>query len=305
VATVVVVAAVLNIPPLLRPDADAVERAGRLRTAASSAPLAHTSRPGATPLRATGFVVPRHSAVVSSEVTGRIVQVAVEEGDKVAAGSIVARLDDTATRADLALARARAAAIASRDGELRVEQALAEEERDSGLRLAASGFISETARSRLHGKVRSIIERRKTLSAELEAARAEMARVHAHLSKHTIVAPIAGVVVSRSRQVGEVVWAEAGSSSGGILTIVDLDDLHIEVDVPESLVSGLRAGEPVRIALDAKPGISLRGSLAFISPTMERNRATARVRVRFSPPVPDTRPGMVAHVQFGGGLHAE
>lgn len=305
VATVLVLAVMVTTRSPLGSGVDAGLRTVAGRAAASSASPADKSRAGLAPIRATGFVVPRHSAVVSSDVTGRIVQIAVDEGDKVVAGSIVARLDDTALRAELALAEARAAAIASRDGELRVEQQLAEEERDSAAPLAASGFVSGAVRSRLQGKVQSIVERRKTVSAEFRAAKAEIARVRAMLSRFTIVAPITGVVTAKPGHVGDVVWADAAPSSGGILTIVDLEDLRVEVDVPETVVNGLRSGEPVRIALAAKPGIELRGSLVFISPTIDRNRATARVRVQFSSPVADTRPGMVAHVQFGGGPHGE
>jgi HlyD family secretion protein len=264
-------------------------------------------KPRATqgPIRATGYVVASKSAVISSEVTARIVGLPIKEGEMVAAGEVVVRLDDTSLRAELALAMAKAAAIVSREGEMLVEQRLAEEDRDQAVQLSKNGFLSVAALSKMEGRVQSVVERRKTLQADIRAASAEIAKVRALLSKYSITAPISGVVASRSGHVGEVVWTDAATSSGGVMTILGLEDLQVEVDIPEGLLHRLKALDPVRISLDARPGTELRGAVAQVLPTIDRNKATAKVMIGFAVPTPEVRPGMLAHVEFGGGRNGE
>lgn len=252
-------------------------------------------------LDATGYVIARRQATVSSKISGKLMEVAIEEGVQVEAGQLLARLDDTDAKAQLDLAQARLEAARARLAEIQVqlEQARRGLKRQSELRSRqlASEEALETATTQVE-----------TLTAQLEAQRSqarvaeaevEVARV-AH--DNTLVrAPFAGVIVAKAAQPGEIVSpmsAGGGFTRTGIGTIVDMDSLEIEVDVNEAFIERVRPGQSVRAVLDAYPDWPIPASVIAIIPTADRSKATVRVRIAIA--VEDTRvlPEMGVRVSF-------
>ena len=199
-------------------------------------------------LVASGYVVARRKATVAAEITGKVVEVLVDEGKVVEAGDLLARLDD-AGRKDLAspsrgrsrarpLPRDRRRPARRRAHPQANPDAVAEEFRHRGRSDQVAG-----ASRRAAGPARA---RRRPSSA---TARLEAKRCGEVLGKHQIRAPFAGVVVERSAQPGEMISpmsAGGGFTRTGICTIVDMDSIEIEVDVNEASIGRVHAGRPRR-----------------------------------------------------------
>lgn len=252
-------------------------------------------------LDATGYVIARRQATVSSKISGKLVEVLIEEGIEVEADQVLARLDDTDAEAQLDLARARLAAAQARLGEIQVqlEQARRGLERQTELRSRqlASEEALETAATQVE-----------TLSAQLEAQRsqvrvseAEVAVAQVAYDNTVVRAAFAGVIVAKAAQPGEIVSpmsAGGGFTRTGIGTIVDMDSLEIEVDVNEAFINRVRPDQPVQAVLDAYPDWTIPASVIAIIPTADRSKATVRVRIRIDAKDPRLIPEMGVRVSF-------
>jgi RND family efflux transporter MFP subunit len=261
-----------------------------------------TAASGAVPvLEATGYVTARREATVSAKITGRLAQVLIEEGEAVAEGQVLARLDDVDARAALALSQARLDAARAQLGQIeaRLKQARRDAAREEELR--AKRLNSEQALENARTQVL-------TLNAELEAQRGQVGVAEAELRvaqvdyDNTIVrAPFAGVIVAKAAQPGEIVSpisAGGGYTRTGIGTIVDMDSLEIEVDVNEAFINRVKPRQPVQAVLDAYPDWKIPASVIAIIPTADRSKATVKVRIALEQK--DTRivPDMGVRVAF-------
>jgi RND family efflux transporter MFP subunit len=116
-----------------------------------------------------------------------------------------------------------------------------------------------------------------------------------------IRAPFAGIVTSKNAQPGEMispVSAGGGFTRTGICTIVDMESLEIEIDVNESYINRVTAGQPVEAVLDAYAQWKLPCKVVAIIPTADRQKSTVRVRVGFDKLDPRILPQMSVKVGF-------
>ncbi len=259
---------------------------------------------GLSVLDASGYVVARREATVSSKVTGRVAEVLVEEGMAVEDGQLLARLDDSNVRRELALAEARLAAARSRVGEIEVQLRKAE------LDLARTRELRE-AEAESQAGLDAALAARDGLAARLAAARdevevsdREVSLVRQALEDTRIRAPFAGVAISKDAQPGEIispVSAGGGFTRTGITTIVDMQSLEIEVDVNEAYIQRVRPGQRVVATLDAYPEWRIPAHVITIVPAADRQKATVRVRIGFDE-LGDPRilPDMGVKVAFRG-----
>jgi len=286
-----------DAPEPVRPAVAATTTATSDTTSATSAP----ARPRASGLVASGYVVARRQATVSAEITGRISTVLIEEGAVVEEGQVLATLDDTRARLDLAANEAFVRSRRERIRSLETQLAEAGLVRDRAARLNELEFGSEASLTAAQAS-------RDSLQAELEAARADLASAQADLEsaldfvdRHIVRAPFAGVVIAKNAQVGEIlspVSAGGGFTRTGVATLVDMASLEIEVDVNEGQIQRVTAGQPVEAVLDAYPDTPLRSRVEAIIPTADRARATIQVRVAFEERDPRILPDMAARVTF-------
>ena len=238
--------------------------------------------PNDSVLSASGYITARRMATVASRITGQLTEVVVEEGMRVAAGDVLARLDDKIARNELdrAQAESRAALARVESGKAGLAEAKRVLARVENLK--KTDFSSEAALT----EARSLVER---LTAGLESDRAEVEvaafRVQGEreqLALHTIRAPFAGVVTEKTAQPGEVVSpmsAGGGFTRTGVCTIVDMESLEIEVDVNESYIGRVSAGQGVTANLDAYPDWEIPARAIAIIPSANREKATVRVRI--------------------------
>ena len=262
---------------------------------------ASTLPPPAFSLQATGYVVARRAATVSARTTAAVRTVHVEEGSAVAAGEVLARLDDRVKQAQFALAETEREAAASRVEEALAELHLAQQrlERISALvdRQLASRSEHDEAAARVKAlDARLATSRRLVVSAE---RRADVYRME--LDDFVIRAPFAGVLTKRSAQPGEVVSPISGGGGftrTGIATLVDMDSLEVEVDVSEAYISRVRPEQQAGIVLNAYPDKAYDGRVIAIVPAADRNKATIRVRIALLNADARVMPDMAVRVDF-------
>ena len=235
-------------------------------------------------LDASGYVVARRQATISSKVTGKVLEVLVEEGMRVEKDQIVARLDDTTQQAQLAVAKAQAEASRAALEEFSARLRNARQERDRRRDLAGRGLTSQSALDNAEAEYDELAARLETGRENVDVADSNVLLAQDALSNMTIRAPFAGMVVSKNAQPGEMISpisAGGGFTRTGICTIIDNDSLEIEVDVNEAYIQRVVPGQRVSAVLDAYPDWRIPSEVIAIIPTADRQKATVRVRIGF------------------------
>ena len=280
-------------------------RAAEVKTASV---VERRSAGGATVLNASGYVTARRQATVSSKVTGKVVEVRIEEGMAVAEGDVLARLDASRTDAELRLAEAQATAAGSALEELRVRIAEAQLDLDRAKQLLERSVGSQMDFDRARAQLDALRARYAAERDRFTVAQREVGLRRQDIDDLVIRAPFAGVVVSKNAQPGEMISpmsAGGGFTRTGIGTIVDMTSLEVEVDVNEAYITRVRAGQPVEIVLDAYPDWKIPGHVIAIVTAADRQKATVRVRLGFDRIDPRILPDMGAKVAFRGQSEGE
>jgi RND family efflux transporter MFP subunit len=255
--------------------------------------------PAAQVLVASGYVVARRRATVAAEVTGRLMEIRVEEGQRVAQGQVLAVLDAGMADSELASAQAR---VASADASARAAAADLAEGRDTARRsdtLAQTGFLSKTSLVKDRARVANLEAQLGRAEAEAQAARADAARLQAQRRQYDIRAPFAGIVVDKNAQPGEIVSPISGAGGftrSGICTIIDMDSLEIQAEVNENYIGRVRPGQQVDAVLDAYPDLAIAARVLAVVPTANRDKGTVRVRIALLQPEPKILPDMAVKV---------
>ena len=224
-------------------------------------------------LDASGYVTARMQATVSSKITGKVLEVYIEEGMFVEKDQILAQLDDSTVQAELKFAETQlqeARRVFNRTLELRKDN-------------LASQASLDAAESQLDG-----------LKARLDISKQIV-------SDMKIRAPFSGVVINKAAQPGEMispVSAGGGFTRTGIGTIVDMDSLEVEVDVNESYINRVQPGQPAITNLNAYPEWDINSEVIAIIPTADRNKATVKVRIGLLEKDQRVLPDMGAKVSF-------
>jgi RND family efflux transporter MFP subunit len=268
-----------------------------VRTAIAEAP---DGADGAV-LNASGYVVARRLATVSSKVTGRITEVLFEEGATVQQGQLLARLDPSTAQAELDVAGRNLDFQRRNLGE--TEARLAEAERTLGRNrsLVERKLVSQSTLDASEAEVDALRARLAAERAQVQVARSELALRQQGLDDLLIRAPFSGVVISKDAQPGETVSpasAGGGFTRTGIATIVDMDSREIEVDVNEAYINRVHDGQRVEAVLDAYPDWKIPAQVISIVPTADRQKATVRVRIAFDALDPRMLPDMGIKVRF-------
>ncbi len=254
-------------------------------------------------LNASGYVTPRQRATIAAKITARVNEIHVDEGMHVEAGQVLAKLDDSDARARLVSAAADRDATAATLGDLRVNLENAERELRRVEELWDRKLVAEQARDQARMAVDSLRARIAVAREQVGAAEARVKVAQQDLDNCTVRAPFGGIVVSKDAQRGEMVSpvsAGGGFTRTGIATIVDMGSLEIEVDVNESYIARVRAGQPVTAVLDAYPDWQIPAKVRTVIPTADRQKATVKVRAAFDRLDPRILPDMGVKVTFLG-----
>ena len=252
-------------------------------------------------LDASGYVVARRQATVSAKITGKVVDVAIEEGQRVERDEIIARLDDTNARA--AVAQARAELEQSKANLVAAEVALAnaqptfQRNEQQFAKSVISAQTFDTAKASYDSARTSL-----TVAARaVEVADARLALAERNLDDTIVRAPFAGIVTVKAAQEGEMVSpmsAGGGFTRTGIGTIVDMASLEVEVDVSENFINRVVPQQSATVTLNAYPDWRIPARVIAIIPTADRAKATVKVRVGFDAGDARILPEMGARVAF-------
>ncbi|MGB6849741.1 MAG: efflux RND transporter periplasmic adaptor subunit [Thermoanaerobaculia bacterium] len=256
---------------------------------------------GSTVLNASGYVTARRQATVSSKITGKVIEVLIEEGMVVEEGQVLARLDDSNVTVSLRLAEAQLDSAESSLAETEVLLAEARLNQRRSENLVEQEISSDAELDRARAAADSLAARLERQREEVGVAARQVAVWQQQLEDMVIRAPFAGVVVAKNAQPGEMISpisAGGGFTRTGIGTIVDMSSLEIEVDVNEAYINRVSAGQQVEARLDSYPDWPIPCHVIAIIPTADRQRATVTVRVGFEELDPRFLPDMGVKVAF-------
>lgn len=257
-----------------------------------------------TVLNASGYVTARREATVSSKVTGKVVEVLIEEGMKVKEGRVLARLDDTNIKAGLDVAQAQLASAKAALAETEAQLKDAHQEFQRTTELAKQHIASQSDLDKAESDAKSLEAHLAQQKLDVVVAERQVAMWQQQMDDMVIRAPFDGVVTTKDAQPGEMispVSAGGGYTRTGIGTIVDMNSLEIEIDVNESYINRVEPGQPVEATLDAYPDWKIPCKVIAIIPTADRQKSTVKVRVGFDQLDPRILPDMSVKVAFRGG----
>jgi RND family efflux transporter MFP subunit len=253
-----------------------------------------------TVLNATGRVVAARRASVSSKGTGRLEWLGVQEGQRVAEGEVIARLEsrDVAAGRDQAAAAVRVAEANLVQGEAELADAAVALKR--ARELATKEFISGAAVDSAEARFNKAQAAIRTLQAQIAVAQANLRAAQVGLDQTLIRAPFTGIVLTKNANVGDILtpFSSASGTTGAVVTMADMTTLEVEADVSEGSIARISVGQPAEIQLDAFPDLRLAGSVSRIVPTVDRSKATLLVKVRFDEADPGVLPDMSAKIAF-------
>jgi len=248
-----------------------------------------------------GTIEPSVKVDVKSALSGKVTELLVRAGDRVARGQVLARVEPdvnqaqtfSAVRSDLRMAE--------------IHVADARRDLETNTRLHGEGYVSDRALFDFQVKLDTALE-------SLEAARAKNRIVEesgippggtiATTQRANIVAPMDGVVIARNVEVGQTVTSGVSSFNEGtvLFTVADLGSMLIKASVNEVDIGRIRAGMRATITVDAFPYQHYEGTVTHISPAA---RLAERVKVfdievELARQVPEFRAGMTANIGIRG-----
>ena len=251
-------------------------------------------------LSSSGYVVPQVRSQVGARIPGRVIKLNVKEGDRVEAGQVLIELDRADQMAAISGAKARVAAARARVVTARagLEEVRQQSERTAAL--VTRGAAPQAQADDLAARVVSMQEQVRAAEAEVAAAETEIDALKINLDHMTITSPIAGTVLNKPPEVGEVLGNDfgIGTINTGIIELADFDTLVVETDVPEGRLHLVKIGSPCEIVLDAYPSRRYRGEAIEIMPRVNRAKASVGVKVKFLDTIEGVLPDMAARVSF-------
>jgi len=216
-------------------------------------------------ISAIGTLKANESIMLRPEQSGKIEKILFKEGEKIAAGTPLFKLDSSIYEAELKEAKAR-------------------------VQLSRTDY--DRARSLLKKKVGSVQERDSTL-AQLRVNQAQQALAQTRLDKMTLTAPFTGYTGLRLVSPGDYV-----NEGEDLVELTDLSSMKLDFRVPEIYLSELKVGRALDIKVDALPGEKISGEVFAVSPSADSRAHNIQVRATIPNPEGKLRPGLFAQVNL-------
>lgn len=261
--------------------------------AKSTPPAGATTAPAPTAtsnsvLTVSGYIIPRARIEISPRFQGTVKTIAVKKGDRVSKGDLLVQLEDNEYRARLLEAQGHLALAEANltNAELNLKRQI---------ELAKSNVDSERARDEAQ-RVRD------TAVAGLTAARGQIALAQTYLDWCTIRAPITGTILEKLVDPDELVvpqsFGGARGPSTALVSLADLNDLQVEIDLNEADLSKIRMKQRCRISPEAYTDKKYTGYVTEIAPEANRSKGTLQVKVQIENPNEFLTPELTAKVEF-------
>ena len=252
-------------------------------------------------LTANGYVVARQRASVSTEVSGRLNKLLVEEGTRVVKGQVLGILQNADQRSALESARAALASAQAREAESAADATQTSLARGRSEQLKTRGLVSQAELDQAVATDDAAKARVRSAKAEVLNARARVTSAQVDYDRTFVRAPFSGAVLRKEAEVGEIVSpvpSSGGLTRGAIVTMANLESLEAEADVNEGYVARVHEGMRAEITLDAYPEERFPAHVRQIVPTADRQKATVLVKVAFDKLDPRVLPEMGLKVTF-------
>lgn len=236
-------------------------------------------------LDASGYVVARRQATVSSKVTGKVIAIHFEEGQSVKEGEVLAELDPSNLDAQVALGAAQIEQSRAQLAEIRVSLANAERDAARNRDLVGKKLVPQSVADTADTAVGQLKARLASADQGVRVAERQLGVTRRNLEDTVVRAPFAGVITVKNAQPGEMISPLSAGGAGtrtGLGTLVDMGSLEVEVDVNENFLNKVKAGQKARTKLNAYPDWEIPSELVAIIPTADRSKATVKVRVGFT-----------------------
>jgi RND family efflux transporter MFP subunit len=233
-------------------------------------------------LRITGQLKGSQEAMVAADAAGKVIEAPVERGSIVKAGDVLIKLDERS--AELALKEAEASMATA---QLRLD--LSSDELKRNAPLAASKAISDTDFQRLKNE-------RLSADANLAAAVARRDSAKKTVNDATIRAPFAGTVAERLTDLGEYVRVDSQ-----VVHLVAIEQLHLWLNVPETSVGAITAGQSVTFSVPAYPGEIFTATVKFIGSSVRETARDLIVEAEVPNREARLKPGMFAEGRLALG----
>jgi membrane fusion protein, multidrug efflux system len=216
-------------------------------------------------ITAVGSLRSDESVILRPEVAGRISSIAFQEGQRVAKGAQLIRLDTAVPQAEVQQARA--------------NMVLAKNKFDRAVDLAKSNYISGQARDEAENN--------------LKVAEAALQLSEAKLAKMDLRAPFSGIIGLRSVSVGDYV-----KEGADLVNLESIDPLKVDFRVPEVYMRQVQVGQSLQVQLDALPGKTFEGKVFAVNPLIDAAGRAVVIRAMVRNPDTSLRPGMFARVRL-------
>ncbi len=287
-------------------------RARQAEIVVTTEPIA--ARDLAAVVSASGKIQPNRLVNISADTSGRVVNLAVQEGERVSKGQFLLQIDPKSlrTRVEGGAASLKAAeglldqqrqAVETARVQLEQMQRNLARQRDLWKEGLTTRESLERAESDLKSADSTLRERQSQVDAQaarIAQERASLESAQYDLSKVRIESPIDGIVTRRNIQEGETAVIGTMNNAGTVLlTLADMSSIQAEIEVDETNIPQVALGQPARVTIDAIPDRTFRGHVTEIgnSPIQSESGSTGtqatnfKVVVALDEPVPDVRPG--------------
>jgi HlyD family secretion protein len=230
-----------------------------------------------------GTIRARRRAQLSSEVGGRIVEIAHREGDRVAAGNPLIGLNDATQRAQLRLAEEglRVAEASRRQACITRDRARRELARKRGL--AEREIVSADLLDALESAYQAASASCSAVGAEVDRAQAQIAAIMVELEKLVIRAPFDGIIAEVAVEVGE--WVTPSPpllTAPAVVDVIDPTSLYVSAPMDEVDSAAIQVGQPAKVSVDSHPGASFSGRVIRVAPyvlDLEAQNRTVEIEV--------------------------
>lgn len=250
-------------------------------------------------IQATGAFVADEVSDVASETTGVVAATPVDIGDRVAAGTVIARLNTADATLRLEQARAGLLQAEASVAQARERYNLARANAGRYDALVKTGDVSRTLQEQAATEAETTRQGVATAEAGLADARTRVALAQKALADTTVRAPFAGFITDRPAAVGEYVTPAAK-----VATVMKLDPIRLRLQVPELEAARLRAGQAVTATVEALDSQTFAGRITAINPALDASTRATIVDVTIANPQGAIRAGMFATAQVDLGTTA-
>jgi len=216
-------------------------------------------------LTAVGSLRSDETVIVRPEIAGRVAQILFKEGERVAKGHVLVKLDDSVQQADLDRAKA--------------NHILSKSKYERAVDLRNKGFISSQAKDEAENN--------------LKVAQADAELMEARHAKSAIAAPFSGTIGLRLVSVGDYV-----KEGQDMVNLESIDPLKVDFRIPEVNLSQVKGGQTLQITLDALPDKVYEGRVYAINPLIDANGRSIVIRAQVPNRDGQLRPGMFARVRL-------